>query len=386
LRAPDDPRRAGRAAGEPGHHRAAAAVVPAGRGDAGLRGVHARVRDEHEQPPGGVHAGAQGLQQAAGEGGQGQGREEGQDGRGGRGGRGGHGERVDVHDVQAGLRGRVAAGARRRGVHAVRAAPAPAVAGLRGGVQARLHLVDGQLAGGRGRGQRDPRAGQDVPAVVPGAGPGRDAGVDLADVGPLPAGPAAGGPVAGAERVLRGQGGPDELAGDGGVPAGVVGRGEEGHPGAAGAGARGAGRLAEPEAVPAELELLPPELDPRGGLPEPADLAGAGDCGEGQLPQGVHGRAGGGAAGARGHVDQGDDPAAQRHGVERAALRPVPAVQRGVLPVLRAAEPGVHDELEQPGVHDRGDGLAAAVDVRAQQRDGGGVLPGEPRPACVREG
>lgn len=68
--------RAGRAAGQPRHHRPAAALVQAGRGDAGLRGVHARVRDEYEQPAGRVHAGAQGLQQAEGEG------EEGQQGQG----------------------------------------------------------------------------------------------------------------------------------------------------------------------------------------------------------------------------------------------------------------------------------------------------------------
>jgi len=59
---------AGREAGELQHHRPAAPVLQARRADGGLRGVHARVRDEHEQSAGRIHAGAQGFQQAEREG------------------------------------------------------------------------------------------------------------------------------------------------------------------------------------------------------------------------------------------------------------------------------------------------------------------------------
>ena len=59
---------AGREAGRVQHHRATTSVLQARRTDGGLRGVHARVCDEHEQSAGRIHAGAQGFQQAEREG------------------------------------------------------------------------------------------------------------------------------------------------------------------------------------------------------------------------------------------------------------------------------------------------------------------------------
>ena len=76
------------------------------------------------------------------------------------------------------------------------------------------------------------------------------------------------------------------------------------------------------------------------------------------------------------HVDQGVHAVPVHQPLPGPPVRPVRPGQRGVLEGVRAAEPGLYDELEQPGVHDRDHALPAAVDVWAQQRDDGGVFSG----------
>ena len=198
----------------------------------------------------------------------------------------------------------------------------------------------------------------------------------MAHVGPLPARQAAGQPVPRAPRVLRREGRPAQLPHHHRLPARLVARRPQGHPRPARPRAQRRRRRPEPPSLPAQLHVPPHQLHPQRRLPQPACPPGSRHRRKVGVPQDLHlGRV---------VVHPFHRPAPHRQPEPHPRLRPLRALQRGVLALLRGPQQRLPHELQQPRVHDRDDGVAAPVDARAQQRDSCRLLSGIPLYAATR--